>query len=51
MNNLTLTIVGNLTDDPELRFTPRGADKKRVTSRKRGLITCVRCGGCGPRYG
>ncbi len=25
MNNLTLTIVGNLTDDPELRFTPSGA--------------------------
>jgi single-strand DNA-binding protein len=24
MNTLTLTIVGNLTDDPELRFTPTG---------------------------
>jgi single-strand DNA-binding protein len=25
MNTLTMTIVGNLTDDPELRFTPNGA--------------------------
>jgi single-strand DNA-binding protein len=25
MNNLSLTVVGNLTDDPELRFTPSGA--------------------------
>lgn len=25
LNEITITIVGNLTDDPELRFTPSGA--------------------------
>lgn len=25
MNNLTITVVGNITGDPELRFTPSGA--------------------------
>lgn len=25
LNEITMTIVGNLTDDPELRFTPSGA--------------------------
>lgn len=31
MNNLPLTIVGNLTADPELRFTPTGAAACRFT--------------------
>lgn len=25
MNDVSITIIGNLTDDPELRFTPSGA--------------------------
>lgn len=31
MNQLPLTIVGNLTDDPELRFTPSGVAVARFT--------------------
>lgn len=31
MNSLPLTIVGNLTADPELRFTPSGAALCRLT--------------------
>ncbi len=39
MNDTTLTIVGNLTDDPELRYTPSGAAvaKFRVASTPRYL--------------
>src|SRR6266536_1558406 len=31
MNALTLTIIGNLTADPELRFTPSGAAVVKFT--------------------
>ena len=39
MNDTTITIVGNLTDDPELRYTPTGAAvaKFRVASTPRYL--------------
>src|SRR5215813_12541787 len=30
-NDTTITIIGNLTDDPELRFTPSGAAVARFT--------------------
>ena len=35
--DVTITVVGNLTDDPELRFTPSGAAvaKFRVASTPR----------------
>ncbi len=37
MNDVTITVVGNLTDDPELRFTPSGAAvaKFRIASTPR----------------
>ena len=37
MNDTTITVVGNLTDDPELRFTPSGAAvaKFRIASTPR----------------
>jgi single-strand DNA-binding protein len=39
MNETVITIVGNLTDDPELRFTPSGAAvaKFRIASTPRTL--------------
>jgi single-strand DNA-binding protein len=39
MNETTVTVVGNLTDDPELRFTPSGAAvaKFRIASARRFL--------------
>ncbi|MDX6210003.1 MAG: single-strand DNA-binding protein, partial [Frankiales bacterium] len=38
-NDTTITIVGNLVDDPELRFTPSGAAvaKFRIASTPRYL--------------
>ena len=35
----TITVIGNLTDDPELRFTPSGAAiaKLRIASTPRTL--------------
>lgn len=30
-NDLPLTVIGNLTDDPELRFTPTGVPVTRFT--------------------
>ena len=41
----TITVIGNLTDDPELRFTPSGAASPARARRRGGCVVLTQLAG------